>query len=555
LARATKAGLVVLLIAIVVVAGIVVHLIQINEAGNQLSFEGVELYNIDVTGSVILIPTKIRIDLGVIVRNPTQYTLDIERMTYTIFIQGKHFGEGSSRDIVVPGGRAVPIPISLEVSVVSVISAVVDALRSGGFEVEVSGIVDVPIKFFGIIKLFTISKPYSVKRLSTWSETPTQPPVTPPSPTVPSYQSARFNGGGQDGRQITVSTGTVVSVYVTLSSSSPISGTVTVEVRRDFAHFQPDDTKTTLTMSATISDSTEVSMGSFGANDYGDNFRSYFIKIYWDGQVIYDPTNPDTREWVKMTQAQPPTTTPPPPPILSYQSARFSGGGQDGRQITVVVGTSVNVYVTLSSSTSTSGTVNVDVRMDRTGLPDDTKTTLTKSATISGSTEIFIGSFTADDYGEGFRSYFIKVYWNDKVIYDPSDPDTREWVKTIQAQPPATPSYQSGRFSGGGQDGRQITVVAGTVVNIYVTLSSSSPTSGTLRVEIWRDLSLQSDTLKTSLTMSVTISGSTVIPIGSFTADDYGGNFRSYFIKVYWNDEVIYDPTDPDTREWVKTTK
>jgi len=49
--------------------------------------------------------------------------------------------------------------------------------------------------------------------------------------------------------------------------------------------------------------------------------------------------------------------------------------------------------------------------------------------------------------------------------------------------------------------------------------------------------------------MSVTISGSTVIPIGFFTADDYGGNFRSYFIKVYWNDQLIYDPTNPDTRE------
>ena len=118
--RATKAGLVILLIVIVVVAGIVVNLIQINEAGNQLSFEGVELYSLDVSGSLIVIPTKIRIDLGVIVRNPTQYTLDIKRMTYTIFIQGKYFGEGSSRDIVLPAGSAIPIPMSLEVSVAPV---------------------------------------------------------------------------------------------------------------------------------------------------------------------------------------------------------------------------------------------------------------------------------------------------------------------------------------------------------------------------------------------------------------------------------------------------
>ena len=110
-------------------------------------------------------------------------------------------------------------------------------------------------------------------------------------------------------------------------------------------------------------------------------------------------------------------------------SLRFSGGGQDGRQITVAINTAVNVYVTLSSSSSVSGTVKVEVCRDVYDWPNEVKTTLTKSAAISGS-ELLMGSFVADNYGGSFKSYFIRVYWNDQKIYDPSDPNTREWVKT-----------------------------------------------------------------------------------------------------------------------------
>jgi hypothetical protein len=59
-----------------------------------------------------------------------------------------------------------------------------------------------------------------------------------------------------------------------------------------------------------------------------------------------------------------------------------------------------------------------------------------------------VGTFVADELTTGqsyqLREYFMKVYWGDTCIYDPTDPNTREWVKTYSP----TVTYQAGEFEG-----------------------------------------------------------------------------------------------------------
>jgi len=39
-----------------------------------------------------------------------------------------------------------------------------------------------------------------------------------------------------------------------------------------------------------------------------------------------------------------------------------------------------------------------------------------------------------------------------------------------------------------------------------------------------------------------------------FEADELTGSaFRQYFVRLYWNNTLIYSPTDPHTREYVVT--
>ena len=166
----TKVALAIVLTMIAILAiGIGVHLLQLNEIKNNLKVEGVELSNVKVTDSIAGIPTKVELDLKLKVHNPTSYTLDIERLTYAIYIEGRLFGRGSLRDLVIPAYSTYSIPIVLEISTVDMVSTVIDYIRSGGFNVKVSGVIDIPIKFFGLIKLFTVSAPYAIERYVTAS--------------------------------------------------------------------------------------------------------------------------------------------------------------------------------------------------------------------------------------------------------------------------------------------------------------------------------------------------------------------------------------------------
>jgi hypothetical protein len=122
-----------------------------------------------------------------------------------------------------------------------------------------------------------------------------------------------------------------------------------------------------------------------------------------------------------------------------------------GSQITVPVGTTVTVYIKVSGPPSASGTLKVEVRKDIVNAEDQTKAWLSKSVTIpsSGMTDwVNMGTFVADELTTGasgqLREYFIKVYWGDQCIHDPTDPNTREWVKTYIP----TVSYQAGEFEG-----------------------------------------------------------------------------------------------------------
>jgi len=106
-------------------------------------------------------------------------------------------------------------------------------------------------------------------------------------------------------RRIKVPVGETVYVHTTVKASGgKVSGTLKVEVRKDIV-FRPDEPLKILTKSISLSpgEEREFYMGSFVAQDKtgtgpGD-VRQYFVKVYFEDQVIWDPTNPLTRECVE----------------------------------------------------------------------------------------------------------------------------------------------------------------------------------------------------------------------------------------------------------------
>ena len=102
-----------------------------------------------------------------------------------------------------------------------------------------------------------------------------------------------------------------MQVYVTLSATASMAGDLDVEVRKDFT-VGPDETeKLCFTQVALSAEVLEVGPCVFIAGDLtSSTFRQYFVRLYWNGTLIYSPVDPDTREYVVTKQVATPTPTP-----------------------------------------------------------------------------------------------------------------------------------------------------------------------------------------------------------------------------------------------------
>ena len=131
---------------------------------------------------------------------------------------------------------------------------------------------------------------------------------------------------------------------------------------------------------------------------------------------------------------------------MFFNGARFVSGSISGRQITVPVGSQVEVYVTLSATAMTSGGLQIEVRKDISFWSDETAKLCSFSVSVGTAQQQFGPCvFSANELTTGsLRQYFVRVYWNDVLGYDPADADTREYVLTEATfRPTPTPTQTS----------------------------------------------------------------------------------------------------------------
>lgn len=161
-----------------------------------------------------------------------------------------------------------------------------------------------------------------------YQPTPTPTPTPPPASGTLEYVKTVFDSPEGSGSHIWVKYGDPVKVYVTLHAvGGPVSGELKVEVREDIVFNLggwADKTYKVFTKYITLNagEFKTIYVGSFVAKNVTgeDNFREYFVKVWFNGENIYDPKDPNTREWVKVylpstTPPSSPTPTPYPPTL------------------------------------------------------------------------------------------------------------------------------------------------------------------------------------------------------------------------------------------------
>ncbi len=94
------------------------------------------------------------------VNNTGLIDVTIEKLYYRIYVDGEYLGEGTKENIVIEKGTNL-IEICLNTSPDKIAKSVlVTAIGKGKVNVTVKGYIDVPIKSFGIIKLWTLELPF-----------------------------------------------------------------------------------------------------------------------------------------------------------------------------------------------------------------------------------------------------------------------------------------------------------------------------------------------------------------------------------------------------------
>ncbi len=98
------------------------------------------------------------------INNTGAIDVTIEKLYYRIYVDGEYLGEGTKENIVIGKGTNL-IDICLNTSPDKVAKSVlIAAMDKGKVNVTIKGYIDIPIKSFGIIKLWTLELPFEETR-------------------------------------------------------------------------------------------------------------------------------------------------------------------------------------------------------------------------------------------------------------------------------------------------------------------------------------------------------------------------------------------------------
>lgn len=381
-----------------------------------------------------------------------------------------------------------------------------------------------------------------------------------------------FKGWYQNGVEVsTAKVNVPVTLQLVVSHGSQIEGTLKVEIREDLKETTDkaiatreyginlpsgEDTQTVEISFTPTSETKGISMG-------------YFYRLSWNDKLFYDPKDRQSREQLTVSKEA---------EGLQF-SQEFDGWYQSGMKLTSPSTThpeaQVNVPVTLTIVVSNfgqsdfDGTVKIEIRKDIENADDKSVGFYPTAVTISSDSSTSVSAtFTPNEVTSGsLRGYFYKVYVGDFCIYNPTSesgqgPDVRPELKVSKTPPSPVSWVPQGKWEGAGFSGPQITVPKGTTVHAYAHVNNPNPTSitVTIKMEIRRDKISATDNVKATLARTVSVSaGVSFVDMGTFVADETtyssgSGRLREYFMKVWINGILLHDPTDPATREWVKTT-
>ena len=152
------------LITAFILVGLLAHVLQLYIAAREVELTEMSVSSLKLEGFPL--PSKLSLILDLHIKNPTATSIELEDLHYIVYVNDVYLFEGYKERILIPAQTESIVKIPAETTASDLLNLIRSLMLEGGeiVEVEVRGTVNVPIKFLGAVKLFSVTIPFDLSK-------------------------------------------------------------------------------------------------------------------------------------------------------------------------------------------------------------------------------------------------------------------------------------------------------------------------------------------------------------------------------------------------------
>lgn len=160
--KIVKLGIIALTVALLLIVGLGVELYQLYSIYSNV--EVVESKTVGFSVKGLPIPSEVTMILRITVHNPTEYSIIVEKFYYEIHVENTLLTSGQKENINISPGTT-NIDLDIHITAYDAIRVLLNIFFKEGGEMswKVRRKVTIPIKLFGLIKVFSVDVPYAAE--------------------------------------------------------------------------------------------------------------------------------------------------------------------------------------------------------------------------------------------------------------------------------------------------------------------------------------------------------------------------------------------------------
>lgn len=155
------------LIVVIFLAGIGFYFYQLYTVAKNIKIEEAKLVDVSLEGfnpAVLdFYPEKVNFIFGIVVDNPSNYGLVLDKVEYQVCVENRYFGEGFKENVYIPPNTKTSLNFTVESNTTEILEIIFDMIKREDtvIDYKLNGTITLPIKLFGAFKVLSVRIPFT----------------------------------------------------------------------------------------------------------------------------------------------------------------------------------------------------------------------------------------------------------------------------------------------------------------------------------------------------------------------------------------------------------